>query len=305
LLSGSTQPTVGRAVTDSLHGRGRVSYRTLRPLTLAELRLSDEHAGWSFLFDIDEGEVLEELRRRAEASGALDWPDVVRTGGFPRAVATSAEHRIRELDNYVAAFARRDIRDVIGVESSERFEAFLRLLATRTGHLLNIAGMATDLGIAVTTARRWTDALIRSYLVELIPAYSRDAGHRTIKAPKIVMVDSALAMAAARERDPTAFHLETLVATDLAVWRDNAPDRGLYHWRLSSGQEVDFVLEEDGRLLPIEIKVAANPSRGDARHLHRFRNDHPTAVRGLLLSSDDEIRVLAPGILAAPWWSVL
>lgn len=303
LLSGSNQPKVRGAVGDSL--LGRAAYRTLRPLTLSEMRLSQEHPGWTFLFGDDDGVVLEELERRATASAALDWRDAVSTGGFPRAVAAAPEQRMRLLDDYVEIFASRDIRDVIGIEPNNRFESFLRLVAARTGHLLNISGMATDLGAPVSTLRRWIDALGRSYLIELLPPYSRNASQRVIKAPKLIVADSALALAAAREATPTGFHLETLIACDLAVWRDLAAGRGVHHWRLSGGQEVDFVLEQTGRLLPVEIKTATRVDAGDARHLRLFRERHPNAPRGVVLSGDPHIRVLAPGMIAAPWWAVV
>ena len=165
--------------------------------------------------------------------------------------------------------------------------------------------MATDLGAPVTTIRRWFDALSRSYLVETIPPYSRNAGQRVIRAPKLFMVDSALAMAAGRESSPTGFHLETLIATDLLIWRDNSPLRGLYHWRLDRGQEVDFVLEEDSRLVPVEVKASNNVGSDDAKHIRRFRDLHANARRGFVLSSDPEIKTLAPGIINAPWWAVI
>jgi uncharacterized protein len=303
LLSGSNQPRVTSAIGDSL--LGRAAYRTLRPLTLSELRFDDLHPGWGFLFGQDDTEVMGELERRAEASGLLDWREVVGTGGFPRAVAAPPDQRIRLLDDYVEVFANRDVREVIGIESSYRFEGFMRLAAARTGQELNVSGLSNDLGIPVNTVRRWVDALKRSYLIELVPPYSRNASQRVIKAPKMFAVDSAFAIAAARETVPTGFHLETLVATDLHVWTDDAPGRALYHWRLASGQEVDFVLEDGGRLLPIEVKAASGVGRSEARHLRTFRDRHSNAPRGLLLSCDEEIRLLAPGIVAAPWWAVI
>jgi len=303
LLSGSNQPKVGSAVGDSL--LGRAAYRTLRPLTLSELRLAEAHAGWSFLLGNNESTILRELEQRAEASGALKWRDIVKTGGFPRAVAAPPDHRMDILNDYTEGFARRDIREVIGIDSSDRFESFLRLTASRTGQELNYSALSRDLGVAVNTMRRWVDALSRSYLIELVPPYSRNAGQRVIKAPKLFMVDSALALASARESDPSGFHLENLVAADLCVWKDLGPGRGLHHWRLGTGQEVDFVLEESGQVLPVEVKSAASVSSTDARHLRRFRSDHGNAPRGVLLSSDPEIRVLRDGILAAPWWAVL
>jgi predicted AAA+ superfamily ATPase len=157
----------------------------------------------------------------------------------------------------------------------------------------------------VNTIRRWIDALERSYLVELIQPYSRNASQRVIKAPKIFVVDPALAIAASREAEPTGFHLETLMCIDISVWRDGAPGRALYHWRLSGGQEVDFVLQESQYLLPVEIKTTDDIRRSDTRHLMRFCEEYPEARRGIILSCDPEIRQLDRQIIAAPWWAVI
>ena len=253
---------------------GRATYRTLRPLTLSELRFDEEHRGWSFLFQPDDAVVLAELERRAASSGPLDWRSVVQAGGFPRAVAAPSAQRLRMLDDYVEIFSRRDILEILEVESAPRLEAFVRLTAARTGQELNLTGLSNDLGTPVTTIRRWLEALQRSYLIELIPPYSRNSGQRVIKTPKLYSVDAALALAASRETTPTGFHLETLVASDLLVWRDGAPTRDLYHWRLSSGQEVDFILEENGQLLPVEVKAASTVSASEARHVVTFRERH-------------------------------
>ena len=303
LLSGSNQPVITGAVGDSL--LGRAAYRTLRPLTLSELRMSEVHAGWDFLFSPNESVVMEELERRADESGALDWRAVVETGGFPRAVAAPIDVRRQMLEDYVRVFANRDIRELLAIESSDRFENFLRLVAARTGQVLNVNGFAVDLGIPVTTIRRWIGALERSFLVELVPAYSRNAGQRVTKSPKLFLADSALAIAAAREPEPTGFHLENLVAADLGVWKEGRAGRTAYHWRLQSGQEVDFVLELKQSLVPVEVKSSPGAGAGDARHLATFLKRYPASTRGLLLSTDSRIRVVLPGIIAAPWWAVI
>lgn len=303
LLSGSNQPHTSGAIGDSL--LGRAAYRTLRPLTLSEQRLEDTHSGWDFLFQDSTAAVLQEMERRAAASGALDWRAVVETGGFPKALALPTERRQRLLNDYVEVFANRDIRELLAIESSERFERFMRLVAARTGHVLNVNGLATDLGIPVSTVRRWLGALERSFLIELVPAYSRNAGHRVTKSPKLFMTDSALALAAAQEPEPSGFHLETFVASDLAVWRDAAPGRMVHHWRTQSQQRVDFVVEQTKRLLPVELKTSSSVGDRDARHLRTFLERHGAGVRGVLLSGDPVIRELKGQVIAAPWWAVL
>ena len=157
----------------------------------------------------------------------------------------------------------------------------------------------------VTTVKRWLEVLQRSYLIDLVPAYSRNAGQRVIKAPKMYTVDPALAIAAARTGEPTGFHLETLVANDLLVWKSGGATRDVHHWRLASGQEVDFILEENAQLLPVEVKASQAVNGGEARHLRTFLERHADASRALLLSCDPEIRILSPGIIASPWWAIL
>ena len=71
-------------------------------------------------------------------------------------------------------------------------------------------------------------------------------------------------------------------------------------------EEVDFVVEIGGRLLPIEVKASARPRLRDARHLQTFRAEYGRKARaGLLLHTGKMLEWIAPDVLAAPWWYVL
>jgi uncharacterized protein len=303
LLTGSNQPRVSRHIADSLVGR--VAYRTLRPLTLSEQRYDQSDRRWTWFFTEGAEELEEKLHESATLSDALDWQVVTAAGGMPRALAAPNLNRPQVLEDYLQTFARRDIRDVLEVDSVERLEQFLRLVAARTATELNFSNIANDLGQSVKTVRRWVDALVRSYLVTLVPPYSRNPSARAIKRPKLFMLDPALAQAGSGDRAPTGFHFETLVANDLLVWRDEAAGRGLFHWRVASGPEADFVLVQGDKVLPVEIKCADAIGRDDARHLSFFLEHHREADMAVLLSCDPEIRWIRDHVLATPWWAVL
>ena len=80
----------------------------------------------------------------------------------------------------------------------------------------------------------------------------------------------------------------------------------LGYWRTATGEEVDFVIESDDRLLPVEVKAAARPRLGDATQLRSFRAEYGKKARaGLLLHTGSTLEWLTPDVLAVPWWRVL
>jgi uncharacterized protein len=110
-----------------------------------------------------------------------------------------------------------------------------------------------------------------------------------------------------RNYEPSGAHLENLVLNDLLAWRDAGLERAeISYWRTSIGEEVDFVIETGGKLLPIEIKASARPRLADAAHLRTFRGEYGKKARaGLLLHTGNTLEWLATDVLAAPWWRVV
>lgn len=107
--------------------------------------------------------------------------------------------------------------------------------------------------------------------------------------------------------EPGGARLENLVLHDLLAWRYARLEHAeLGYWRTASGQEVDLVIEADGRLLPIEIKASTRPRLADAANLRSFRTEYGKKARpGLLLHTGSTLEWLAPDVLAAPWWRVM
>jgi hypothetical protein len=129
---------------------------------------------------------------------------------------------------------------------------------------------------------------------------------RLIKSPKLYWGDTGVALHLAR-RDPDGPHLENIVLNDLLAWRDARLERAdIFYWRTAIGEEVDLVIEADGRLVPIEVKATDRPRLRDAVHLRAFRAEYGKQARaGLLLHTGRTVEWLTPDVLAVPWWRVL
>ena len=96
-----------------------------------------------------------------------------------------------------------------------------------------------------------------------------------------------------------------------------SPDGKVTEWMVEGGSPNTLIrlgvtkyTVKVGTELTIEgyqAKEGSNKAvgRSDARHLLTFCERYSNATRGLLLSNDPTIRIVATGVIAAPWWGVL
>jgi uncharacterized protein len=305
LLTGSANLLLMQQVSESL--AGRASYLTLWPMTRREQRGLGQCGRWEELLatpDTGWRDLLADEKGSAE-----DWHALARRGGFPTPALqlTTASDRRIWFDGYVRTYLERDLQDLASISSLPDFRRLMRAACLRMGQLLNQTELGRDAALPQPTVHRWLNLLETSYLLVRLPAYAVNRTKRLIKAPKIYWGDTGVAMHLIETAEPSGAHLENLVLHDLLVWRDARIERAeLCYWRTSVGEEVDFVVETGGKLLPIEVKSTARPRLGDATHLRTFREEYGKKSRaGLLLHTGNTIEWLAPDVLAAPWWKVL
>ena len=305
LLTGSANLLLMRQVSESL--AGRASYLTLWPMTRREQRGLGRCGLWDELHNTPEAEWREMLA--GEKDSAEDWRMLARRGGFPTPaldLATAADRRIW-FDGYVRTYLERDLQDLASIGTLPDFRRLMRAACLRMGQLVNQTELGRDVALPQPTVHRWLNLLETSYLLVRLPAYAVNRTKRLIKAPKIYWGDTGLAMHLAEAEEPGGAHLENLVLHDLLAWRDARVERAeLGYWRTSIGEEVDFVIEAGGKLLPIEVKSTTRPRLADATHLRTFRTEYGKKARaGLLLHTGSTLEWLTPDVLAAPWWKVL
>ena len=305
LLTGSANLLLMQRVSESL--AGRASYLTLWPMTRREQRGEGRAGRWDELLATRDEEWPGLLAATQDA--AEDWRALARRGGFPTPALhlASARERAVWFDGYVRTYLERDLQDLASISALPDFRRLMRAACLRLGQLLNQTELGRDVALPQATVHRWLNLLETGYLLARLPAFATNRTKRLIKAPKLYWADTGLALHLSGQDAPGGAHLENLVLQDLLAWRDaRLETTELAYWRTASGEEVDFVVETDGRLLPIEVKATARPRLADAAHLRAFRAEYgPKARKGLLLHSGGATQWLAPDVLAVPWWRVL
>jgi predicted AAA+ superfamily ATPase len=304
LLTGSANLLLMRGVSESL--AGRASHLTLWPMTRREQLGLGRCGMWEELLSVDDSAWPEVLT--GSETGTEDWKALARRGGFPTPALEMKNAGDRSLwfDGYARTYLERDLQVLSAISALPDFRRLMRAACLRVGQLLNQTEVARDVAIPQPTVHRYLNLLETSYLLVRIPAYAVNRTKRLIKSPKLYWGDVGLALHLAGLSEPTGAHLENLVLNDLLVWRDSRTERAdILYWRTTTGEEVDFVVEADGKVLPVEIKATSRPRLKDVANLRAFRAEYGKTARvGLLLHTGNTIEWLAPDVLAVPWWKV-
>jgi len=178
---------------------------------------------------------------------------------------------------YVATYLERDVRNILRVVDLQDFNRFIRACALRSSQILNYSDLARDTGIAPNTARKWLGLLQTSAVVTLIEPYYGNRTKRLIKSPKLVFLDTGLAVFLAGFRSEEDLFKSSLAG---AIWESyvfgqilrqtgsKGDSTTINYWRTANGPEVDLVIEEGGgRVVAVECKLKERPDIADSAGL--------------------------------------
>ncbi len=272
LLTGSANLTTLPAVRDALPGR--VDYVDLWPLSQGEIEGTHE-AFIDNAFD----NALPHLRDCP--IGRAPFAERIAAGGFPDARTRATRGRGRYFDGYLRSIFGRDVQDVSAADPRVT-EALLRLAATRSSSLVNLAELGRAVGVSEKTAAAHLDTLERLLLVRRHRPWLSNLGKRLVKSPRLFVCDTGLAchlcgydaQRLVSDAEAAGPMLETFVAMELlrqATWSRTRVQ--LLHYRDKDQREIDIVLERgDGTVVGVEVKSRATVREADFRPLARLRD---------------------------------
>ncbi len=267
-LTGSQHFALMRGVSESLAGRVCV----LRMLGFSVAEEAGRGAG-----------VLPFRPDRIVDAPSITVSDVftrIVRGAYPRLAQPDAPARDLWYGSYVQTYVERDVRAMLDVARLQAFETFLRVAAARVGQLINLADMARDIGVAPSTVQQWLAVMEATFQILLLRPYHTNRTSRETKTPKLYFLDTGLAAWLGRwSSAETAAAgamagalLENHVVAEVAKsWWHRGREAPLWFWRTKDGAEVDLIVEDDGLLYPVEVKLASRPDRRALTGIGRLR----------------------------------
>ena len=281
-LTGSQQFHMMKNVSESLAG-------DLYGLSLAEI---NNYQQQPFL---PTPEFIKNKRGQAPKYSSANIFDYIYKGSFPLLYKDKDADREYFYRSYITTYLERDIRDLTAVSDEMLFLKFIRIVAARTGQVLNYAEIASQVGISQPTVKSWLSVLISSKIVYLLEPYYINLTKRMTKMPKIYFLDTGLCSYLTKWNSAEtieygamsgAFFETFVVAEIIKSYEHNGKQPPLYWYRDYDGKEIDLLIEQNGKLYPIEIKQTTNPNKSMVKNFRIIKN---MEYGGLICLTDTDV----------------
>lgn len=240
------------------------------------------------------------------AEANLDLDDILAYGQLP-AISLEKDKNQKELElrSYVENYIEEEIRKETRLRNVAPFARFIELAAIQSGQICNFSEISKELGPTVITIQNYFQILEDTLFVERIDPYLKNPSRKKLtKSSRYLFFDLGVRRILSEESkrvlpDRKGVLFEHFIGNELIKWiRVSSIPARLYYWRDSDGPEVDWLLEYDGHLLPIEVKLTNKPSLKDAKHLRVFISEYSKAKDGLIICNSDISQQLDTNIRA-------
>jgi predicted AAA+ superfamily ATPase len=205
------------------------------------------------------------------------------------------------LESYVSDYLKEEIMAEALVRHLPSFSNFLRAAAICDSEIVDYTNIASDCGVKSPTVKNYYQILIDTLQGFSLPAFTRKPKRKVIHAPKFYFSNVGVVNWLSRRRllEPGSTEFgkafENILVNEIRAW-NSYHKRGheLAYWKLTSGAEVDLVIEELG--VAIEVKSSRSISNKHLAGLRELALDQPKFKRRILVSMEETSRITSDDI---------
>jgi len=235
ILTGSSSFNLSQEIGEPLTGRHFTM--TLYPISQLEFEQSD-----------------------FELEGKLE--DFLIYGAYPEILTSeNIEQKKRILNELVSSYLFKDILILDKIKSSELLVDITRCLAFQIGNEVSFNEIAKTVKSDVKTVQRYIDILEKMFVVKKVRGFSRNLRNEISKKSKYYFWDNGVRNAVIGQFNPLSQRQDIGALWENFVFMElyKKSDLGgkfddFYFWRTHTGQEIDIIVESEGKLLPFECK---------------------------------------------------
>lgn len=301
IVSGSGNLDLKEKIHESLAGRKRI----FKLGTVNFREFVDFKTKYKYSQKLDEFFAVEKDRSQALLNEYLNF------GGYPRVVLKQEmTEKTKTINEIFRSYVEKDIAYFLGVNRVDAFSLLIRILASQTGQIIKYSKLAEESGISVATLKNYLWYAEKTFSIKIIPPYFKNKHKEITKSPSAYFYDLGMRnfslglFGTLIQPDQMGFVFQNFVANQLCE-RIADTSKSLNFWRTLDKAKVDFVLNDNKSVLPIEVKYSKLKNPEVTRSLRNFIQEYSPAEAWVVnLSLEAEIKIGNTFVKFIPYYKV-
>ena len=186
-------------------------------------------------------------------------------GGYPAVVlAETREEKIKILESILENYLLRDIGALLNLKTKGEILKIAEFLSTQVSNLLNYQELSRISNLRYREVITHLEILKNTFLVETLKPFYKNPRTELVKTPKIYFFDNGFRnylisdFKEINKRNDVGRLVENYVFSLL----QRKSLGKINFWRTKSKAEVDFLIQREGEIIPIEVRYSPSPLIG-------------------------------------------
>jgi predicted AAA+ superfamily ATPase len=195
-------------------------------------------------------------------------------GGYPAIVKEEdTAVKIELLKNLTRTYLEKDVFFFFNIMHLEKFKNVLNYLSFNNGSLLEISSIMSELHMDFKTIENYLSILSNTSIISLLPPYHKNLTTELKKARKIQFNDLGLRNSLLNNYLPLNSRMDKGAILENFVYNELKKnfEGKINYWRTTGKAEVDFILQTDSHLTPIEVKSQKRPGKSFHSFLQSYK----------------------------------
>ena len=207
------------------------------------------------------------------------------------------------IKNIFNTFLLKEINQILNYRNEFKLTKLISALSLQIGNSVNYNELSAVTGFNYKELLEAIDILEKTFVIIRSSPFFKNKRLELVKSPKFFFVDNGFRNMAIKNflqpsnRTDIGALNENFIASELV--KQGYP---IHYWRTKSKAEVDFIIEKQGEVIPIEVKTTLKmPSM--SRSYRSFLEKY-SPLRGFITSNQlyDEIRINDITVSIVPHW---
>ncbi len=282
--SGSSSLTIKNQIQESLAGRKIIT--EIFPLDFEE-----------FLFFKGEGRLASNLKNLPQLTGdkvnqsLKEYQKLMEEfmvfGGYPEvALKSSLEEKKEILESIFDLYVKKDLIEYLNINKLLEVKKLIEFLAINNGQKIKYEELSRITSLNFNEIKKYLEVLFETYLIKEIRPFHTNKNKELVKIPKIYFIDNGVRnyfinnFNELRLRNDGGSLFEGFILSELI----KQGNKQIHFWQDKHLHEVDFVLEKNDKIIPLEVKFKETSKSEDLRGLAVFLESYPQVKQGILVN---------------------